>query len=104
MSLHCPHRGSPLDPSSSGFCMRKKQRRTYGKARIKAAALVLYPIDQQADKALFSPGERYFTSALRFYVGEVSATGNGWLMHRRRAARLGILHVRGRLEGKSGGI
>lgn len=58
--------------------MRKNQRSAEGKA----AAFFIYPIDQEPDKALFSPGEIYFTSALRFYVGEVSAAGNGWLIHR----------------------
>lgn len=74
--------------------VRKKQ----SKARIKAAALFLYPIDQRTDKALFSPGERYVTPALRFYVGEVSAAGNGWLMYRQSAARAGMLHVRRELR------
>lgn len=67
--------------------VRGRQRRAEGKARVKAAAFFLYPIDQRTDKALFPPGGRYFTSAARFYVGEVSAAGNGWLMHRQSAAR-----------------
>lgn len=92
MTRHGP---SPSEPR----CAQKAEARAEGKARVQAAALLLYPIDQQADKALFSPGERYFTSALRFYVGEVSAGGNGWLMHRQSAARLGMLHVRYGLRG-----
>lgn len=78
--------------------------KTRGAHKVKPASkprlYFLYPIDQQADKALFSPGERYFTSALRFYVGEVSAAGNGWLMHRQSAVRLGMLHVRRGAAGK----
>lgn len=80
--------------------MRKRR----SKARIKAAALFLDPIDQRTDKALFSPGERYVTSALRFYVGEVSAAANGWLMYRQGAARCGMLRVRREPRERAAGI
>lgn len=66
------------------LCVHKKQALHKVKPPSKPW-FILYPIDQEGDKALFSPGERYFTSAVRFYVGEVSDRRNEWLMNRQNA-------------------